>query len=85
MLAEVHTIYETNARSIPDMLREAADNIEAEAQDPDASQTKAVVAIQLTECGQVQVYGWGETDDLHALGLIECGKAELIGMLSGGD
>lgn len=29
-LAEVHTIYETNCRSIPGMLRQAADNLEIE-------------------------------------------------------
>ena len=77
MLAEVKTLYETNCRSIPDMLRQAADSIETEAAE-DFSPTVAMVAIQLAENGDVKVYGWGETDDLHALGLIERGKHELL-------
>ena len=79
-LAEVHTLYESNARSIPDMLRKAADSIEAEAGDD--SPTTAVVAIRLTDNGTVQVYGWGDTTDLHALGLIERGKHELLSAIA---
>lgn len=81
-LAEVHTLYETNCRSIADMLRHAAESIEDEVNQSDCSPTKTVVAIQLSEDGQVQVYGWGETDDLHALGLIERGKHELLSAMA---
>ena len=76
-LAEVHTLYETNCRSIPDMLRQAADSIETEATEG-YSPTKAMIAVQLTDNGQVQIYGWGETDDVHALGVLQLGMAELI-------
>ena len=75
-LAEVHTIYETNARSIPDMLRQSADSIETEAaegHDP----TKAMVAVRITEGGQVDIYGWGETDIMHSLALLQLGLAKL--------
>ena len=75
-LAEVHTLYESNARSVPDMLRMAADSISAETDDDD--RTQAVVAIQLTESGEVMVYGWGDTNDLHAIGIMERGKHELL-------
>ena len=77
-LAEVRTLYETNMRSVPAMLRQAADSIESEADDDDCSPTVAMIAIQLHENGAVQVYGWGDTSDLHALGLIERGKHELL-------
>lgn len=82
-LAEVLTLYETNCRSIADMLRQAAESIEDEVNQADCSPTKAVVALQLSEDGQVQVYGWGDTDDLHALGLIERGKHELLSAMAG--
>lgn len=71
-LAEVHTLYETNARSIPDMLRQAADSIETEGEG-DYSPTKAMVAVQIAENGEIKVYGWGETDDMHAIGMLHCG------------
>jgi hypothetical protein len=77
MIAEVATLYETNARSIPDMLRQAAESIEAEASE-DCSPTVAMVAVQISENGQVQVYGWGDTDDLRAIGLMERGKHSLL-------
>ena len=84
-LAEVTTLYDTNCRDIPEMLRGAADNIEAEADHPDCSPTKAIVAIQLSADGQVIVYGWGDTTDLHALGIIERGKHELLTAIAGND
>lgn len=76
-LAEVHTLYETNYRSIPDMLRQAADSIETETAEG-FSPTKAMVAVQITENGDVQIYGWGETDDVHALGVLQLGMHQLI-------
>lgn len=81
-LAEVHTLYETNARSIPDMLREAASNIETEVEGG-FSPTIAMVAVQLTENGNVQIYGWGDTDDLRALGLLQRGQFSLLATLDG--
>jgi L-asparaginase II len=75
-LAEVHTLYRSNCRNIPQMLREAADNIETEA-DEGYSPTKAMIAVQLTEAGAVQVYGWGDTDMIQALGLLHLGLQEI--------
>lgn len=80
-LAAVETIYETNCRSIPAMLREAAASIEAETDDD--QRTTAMVAVQLTDEGQVQVYGWGDTSDIHALGLLRMGEDEVIRMTKG--
>lgn len=77
MLAEVHTIYETNARSIPDMLRQAADSIETEVEEG-YSPTKAMVAVQISENGQVQVYGWGDTEIMHSIALLQIGVQKLI-------
>lgn len=77
-LAAVHTLYDSNTRSIPCMLRQAADSIEGEVDDPECSKTTAIVTVQITEDGQVQIYGWGETDDMHALAMLERGKHELM-------
>ena len=83
-LAEVHTLYESNARSIPGMLRQAAASIEAEA-DEDYSPTTAMVAVQLAGNGQVKIYGWGDVTDLSAIGLLERGKHELLEVLFEGE
>lgn len=80
-LAEVHTLYETNCRSIPDMMRQAASTLESETDDDE--RTVAMVAVQLGEDGTVQIYGWGETDDLRAIGLLERGKHDLLATLAG--
>ena len=76
-LAEVATIYESNAREICAMLRQAADNIELEA-DEGFSPTVAIVAVSIAESGGIKIYGWGDTDDLRALGLLERGKHQLL-------
>ena len=72
MLAEVVTLYSENASSIPAMLRQAADAIEtesAEGFDP----TRAMIAVQISESGQIQIYGWGNTDSMHALATLQRG------------
>ena len=75
MIAEVHTLYESNCRSIPDMLRQAADNVASEGDEHD--RTKAIIAVKVTESGAVELYGWGETDDMHALAALQLGVAEI--------
>lgn len=79
-LAEVHTIYETNARSIPDMLRHSADSIESEGPEGYA-RTVAMIAVQLSEDGDIQVYGWGQTTTIHALGVLTAGAQKIGGMI----
>jgi hypothetical protein len=71
------TLYETNARAIPDMLRQAATSIETEEAEG-FSPTKAMVAVQIAENGQVQLYGWGDTEIMHSIALLQIGAAKLI-------
>lgn len=73
-LAVVETIYETNASDIAAMLRQAADNIESEAGEG-YSPTEAMVAVQISESGKIQVYGWGRADTLKAIGTLQMGIA----------
>ena len=79
-LAEVHTIYETNCRSIPGMLRQAADNLEIEEAEG-YDKTVAMIAVQVTESGQVQLYGWGDTNQFHALGALSAGQTAIGSMI----
>lgn len=82
-VAEVHTLYETNARSIPDMLRTAAESIEAEVSEG-YSPTVAMVAVQLAENGEIKLYGWGETEIYHSLALLARGQHDLLTTLAEG-
>lgn len=82
-LAEVVTLFKENASDIAAMLRQAADTIESETDDD--ARTKAVVAVQLHEDGQIQIYGWGATDGLAAIATLELGKAKLVRHHLGGD
>jgi hypothetical protein len=79
-LAEVHRIYATNCRSIPDMLRQSADSIASEVAEG-FCRTKAMIAVQLSDDGHVQVYGWGETDMVHALGVLTAGTHKIGDMV----
>ena len=75
-LAEVITLYENNASNIAAMMRQAADNVEAETDEND--KTQAIVAVQITESGGIRVYGWGATDSMRAIATLELGKAQML-------
>lgn len=81
-LAEVHTLYETNCRPIPDMLRQSADSIETEVGEG-YSPTVAMFAVQLAENGEIQIYGWGDCDNMRALAMVERGKDKLLSTFGG--
>ena len=64
-----------NASDIASQLRQAADNIEIEGDEYD--RTRAMIAVQITESGQVKVYGWGKTDTMHALASLVLATAKM--------
>lgn len=74
-LAEVVTLYDTNAGDIPGMLRQSADNIEAETDEND--RTKVMVGVQVTHGGAVAIYGWGKIDRFTAIGALQAAVAKL--------
>ncbi len=76
-LAVVETLYESNARSVPDMLRTAAASIETEVEEG-FSPTTAMVAVQIAESGAIRVYGWGDTDNMHSIALLQRGLHSLL-------
>jgi len=55
-LAEVVTLYDSNASQIPAMLRKRADAIEAETERDD--RTVAMIAVEVTDSGDLEIYGW---------------------------
>lgn len=75
MVAEVVTLYETNANHITDMMRQCADRIEAETDADD--RTVAMIAIRVTESDDIELFGWGQTDDFHCLGVLSMASARL--------
>lgn len=60
-LAEVKTLYESNARQIPEMLRKLA----AEIENPPVAGVKpdqVVCIVRDSRTGMQSAYGWGDTD-----------------------
>lgn len=74
-IAEVITLYDANANDVVAMLRKRADIIEAQTDTDD--RTVAMIAIEVTESSDIQVFGWGQTDDFHALGVMAMASARL--------
>jgi hypothetical protein len=64
-----------NVADVPAMLRGAAAAVESETDEDD--RTEAFVAVQLHESGEIQVYAWGRTDSLRAIGTLHLGAAWL--------
>lgn len=83
MLAEVVTLYDTNCRDIPEMMRGAADAFETEASE--GMETEAVFAVRLTATGGIELYGWGDCDNLKALALLQLATASLTNASLGYD
>jgi hypothetical protein len=75
MVAEVITLYDSNANNIPAMLHKRAEMIEAETEADD--RTVAMIAIAVTESGDLEIYGWGDTNDFHCLGVMAMASARL--------
>jgi hypothetical protein len=81
-LKVVETLYETNARDIPGMLRKLADEIEAGEYTP-----QAMVSVMLAdsdnadEWGRIEVFGWGDRADdrLRVCGILQAGSSAVLG------
>ena len=56
-------------------LRRAADTIAGETADDD--RTVAMIAVQVSESGELAVYGWGATTRFHALGVMAAALSEI--------
>lgn len=74
MVASVSTIYETNYRHIPDMVRDFAKTVEEDTENP----TEVVAAVRLQEDGTLLVYGWGHYNDHTIIALLEQAKYHIL-------
>ena len=74
-LAEVVTLYDSNANDIVAMLRKSAESIEAETDEHD--RTVAMIAVKVLESGDIDLFGWGQTNDFHCLGVLAMASARL--------
>ncbi len=70
-LAEVHTLYETNASDIAAMLRECADSIDA------GAKPKSILAVATEGDGSLTIYGWGAIDSLEAIATLQLASAKM--------
>lgn len=77
-LAEVVTLFDKNASDVPAMLRQSADSIESETDEYD--RTKAMVGVQVTEGGNIEIYGWGAIDTVQTIAFLHMAAAKLIAM-----
>lgn len=79
LLAEVVTLYNSNARDIPAMLRKLADQIEQARDDPDTeSATCAVCVVWNSETGRFATYGWGDTNLDSSIAFLRVAEDELV-------
>lgn len=62
-----------NLRDIPAMLRQLADNIEAGVH----GDVRAGACVLMRADRTMSAFGWGETDDVHSVGILTCGAAIL--------
>lgn len=67
-LAEIVTLYDTNCHAIPAMLRKLADSIESE-DSKEHDVTRTVVLVQAKASGEMEIYGWGDADNVRTVGL----------------
>lgn len=79
---KVVTLYKTNASDIPAMLRQAADSIERE-EGEGYAKTEAMVAVQLGDNNEIQIYGWGNTDTQRSYVMLARAMRELLDNLDG--
>jgi hypothetical protein len=75
-LAEIVTLYDTNCHAIPAMLRKLADSIEAE-EPTEHDLTRTVVLVQAKASGELEIYGWGDADNVRTVGLFHCAASKL--------
>lgn len=83
MTAEVITLFETNCTDIPAMLRQSADNVETETEVND--RTISMVCNQVHESGDIQIFGWGQTDTRNCIATLTIAQHQLIQGIYGDD
>ncbi len=82
-LTVVTTLYETNAREIPEMLRKLASDIESPPVQ-DARPDQCVCIIRDSASGRLNVYGWGDIAIDDSLAMLAIANRQLCASADGG-
>ena len=83
-LAEVKTIYESNARQIPEMMRKLAGEIEqppAEGAKPD----QVLCIVRDSKTGMQNAYAWGDTNIQTSIMMMSIQQRRLANIADAGD
>ena len=80
MLAEVKTIYESNARQVVETMRRNADAIER-GEHGDVQAVVSVMLVAKNGVDTVEVFGLGETSYWPSIGILQAGVSRLTGMI----
>lgn len=84
-LSVISTLYKSNAREIPAMLRKLADDIENPPQSDDPKQkssnvNQAVCVIRDAATGQMNFYGWGDINIDNSISMLTIAKNEIAAL-----
>lgn len=82
-LAAVETLYKSNARQIPEMLRKMADNIENPPV-PDVKPDQGLFILRDSKTGQINLYAWGDLDINDSLAMLAIGTKRLSSIADNG-
>lgn len=83
-LAEVKTLYVSNARQIPEMMRKLAGEVERPPV-PGVHVDQALCVIRDSCTGRFNVYGWGDVTIDSSLSLLAQAQQQLVQVARGGD
>ena len=79
-LAEVKTIYESNARQVAATMRKNADAIER-GEHGDVQAVVSVMLVSKNGSDAIEVFGLGETTYWNSLGVLQAGISKLTRMI----
>ena len=83
-LAEVKTIYESNARQIPEMMRKLAGEIESPPI-PGAVPDQVLCIVRDSKTGLQNAYAWGNTDIQTSIAMLSIQQKRLSNIMDAGD
>lgn len=83
-LSLVTTLFETNARQIPEMMRKLASEVERPPV-PDVNIDQAVCIVRDSSTGQLNIYGWGEITTEQSIAMIAIATQQLSSLAFGGN
>lgn len=84
MISEVKVLYDSNARQIPDMLRQLAGNIESPPPECKGKPNQAVCILRDSQTGLFNIYAWGDVTIDSSLAMLSQGTRRLSSIADAG-